>query len=572
MRTFFVIVCTSTELSCTLTIRHIGSVNTGSDGSFLMKRTDKLGFKLGIAFLTIAVISLAAVGILTYFHQMNVYRQQCEKNVKSVGRYIESLIVADGVDFIQYVDYYLEHYREIEVPMDADEYESYEREFNSLFQEKYPGKTLGVDIDFKDMDEEAKKAYFIYSHIYWVLTFEWARSDFNLPYTYFLLPDENTETVMYIVDAERVSRAGHKEFTEENPQFAPMDQDEGNDDRYMYLGDTYVNSINDQYAVMWNTWTTGEEQDGFVVWDNEWGETYSYYVPVIINGRKLGLVVTEEEIADVNREILANTISQLGIIAVIFLIAFAVMLLFIKTKYVSRIEKLESFVMSYTSSRDGAIADQIDANIKGKDEIGSLAREVVSMIKEIQNHIKFLMLTNQELADTKGDVAKMSDLARKDALTGIRNRTAYEDEVEKLECERKGGNTEFGIVMIDLNFLKRTNDTYGHEKGNESIKKLCYIVCHIFEHSPVFRIGGDEFVAILSNDDFRNRDALVERFESTLKNLSSMEELQPWERISAAIGMAVYEEGRDTCVDDVFKRADSAMYECKTRMKAVRGN
>ena len=132
------------------------------------------------------------------------------------------------------------------------------------------------------------------------------------------------------------------------------------------------------------------------------------------------------------------------------------------------------------------------------------------------------------------------------------------------------GNTEFGIAMIDLNFLKRINDTYGHEQGNIAIKKLCYTVCHVFEHSPVFRIGGDEFVVILKNNDYEDRDELIEDFRAQMELLQSDFSIEPWEQISAAIGIAVFEKDRDARVDNVFKRADQLMYENKKEMKAVR--
>ena len=161
-------------------------------------------------------------------------------------------------------------------------------------------------------------------------------------------------------------------------------------------------------------------------------------------------------------------------------------------------------------------------------------------------------------------------MANKDALTGIRNRAAYEKEMQRLEWELADGETDFAIAMIDLNFLKRINDTYGHEQGNYAIKKLCYIVCHVFEHSPVFRTGGDEFVVILKNEDFKNRDKLTEEFYSQLELLGGDESLEPWEKISAAIGVAVYDKEYDSSVDNVLKRADEIMYACKKDMKAVR--
>ena len=122
--------------------------------------------------------------------------------------------------------------------------------------------------------------------------------------------------------------------------------------------------------------------------------------------------------------------------------------------------------------------------------------------------------------------------------------------------------------MIDLNDLKRINDTYGHEKGNEAIIRLSEMVCDPFKHSMVFRIGGDEFAVILLNKDFRNRDALVVQIEGALNGLRRNNTLPLWEQISAAIGLATYDPEKDTSIEDAFRRADTRMYENKKRMKA----
>ena len=166
----------------------------------------------------------------------------------------------------------------------------------------------------------------------------------------------------------------------------------------------------------------------------------------------------------------------------------------------------------------------------------------------------------------------MSELATKDALTGIRNKTAYDKEFARLEWSIEEGTAEFGIAMVDLNFLKRINDTYGHEQGNIAIKKLCYIVCHVFEHSPVFRIGGDEFVIILENDDYKNIESLIKEFNDKLEAMSKEENLEQWEKVSAAIGYALYNASIDSSAANVFKRADKAMYNRKREMKAIREN
>ena len=88
------------------------------------------------------------------------------------------------------------------------------------------------------------------------------------------------------------------------------------------------------------------------------------------------------------------------------------------------------------------------------------------MIYELERYMKSLSKTTMDLQNTKKQAMEMSELAIKDSLTGIRNKTGYDKEVQKLEWEISSGLKDFGVAMIDLNFLKRINDTYGHDKGN----------------------------------------------------------------------------------------------------------
>ncbi len=158
----------------------------------------------------------------------------------------------------------------------------------------------------------------------------------------------------------------------------------------------------------------------------------------------------------------------------------------------------------------------------------------------------------------------------RDALTDVRNKLAYDEAMKQEQWGIDNGLTDIGIIMIDLNYLKKINDNYGHEKGNISLKVLCNVVCNTFKRSPVFRIGGDEFVVILRGDDFESRDILVKSFDQQLEALEGDPTLQPWEKVSAALGLAVYDERLDSNITSVFKRADAAMYEKKKAMKAAR--
>lgn len=154
--------------------------------------------------------------------------------------------------------------------------------------------------------------------------------------------------------------------------------------------------------------------------------------------------------------------------------------------------------------------------------------------------------------------------AYNDGLTNVKNKLAYLEALAELEIAVANGEiTEFGVVVFDVNGLKMINDTFGHEAGDEHIKSACKIICRKFEHSPVFRVGGDEFVALLKGDDYANREELIRSFreiiDENLKNGS----------VVVASGLAIYDASIDDNYNDVFKRADKFMYERKQELKSV---
>ena len=103
--------------------------------------------------------------------------------------------------------------------------------------------------------------------------------------------------------------------------------------------------------------------------------------------------------------------------------------------------------------------------------------------------------------------------ARTDPLTHVKNKLAYQDaEAAMEESIRRGERPAFALAIFDLNGLKYVNDTRGHEAGDEYIRDGCRQICVHFKHSPVFRIGGDEFAALLTGADYESRAELAEQF------------------------------------------------------------
>ena len=84
----------------------------------------------------------------------------------------------------------------------------------------------------------------------------------------------------------------------------------------------------------------------------------------------------------------------------------------------------------------------------------------------------------------------------------------------------------------------------------------------------MFRIGGDEFAAILRKQEYAQRDELIALFDQRCYDIRAVA-VSPWEKVDIARGMAVYEPDRDGSVEDVIRRADELMYENKRERKSV---
>ncbi len=187
----------------------------------------------------------------------------------------------------------------------------------------------------------------------------------------------------------------------------------------------------------------------------------------------------------------------------------------------------------------------------GDDEIGTLTTAFRNLMSHLGVYIKDL-----------------SDRAYVDALTSVRNKGAYDIFMQDLQTslQEQTNPQEFGVCIFDCNNLKKINDEYGHDKGDVYLKSACSLICDVFDHSPVFRIGGDEFAVILRGNDFANRDYLIEMFDDTCAKRRAQGQ-NPWERTDVARGVAVYDPDVDDTVSDVVRRADKLMYENKWTQK-----
>ena len=176
---------------------------------------------------------------------------------------------------------------------------------------------------------------------------------------------------------------------------------------------------------------------------------------------------------------------------------------------------------------------------------------------------KHLIVGIENIDDQVRALKTAKEKAIRDELTGVRNKNAFQDYESDLQKRVNAEEIdEFAIVMCDLNDLKKINDTRGHKAGDKYIKDSCKMICRVFTHSPVFRIGGDEFVAVLVGEDYENREELLEGLRKQV-----LENIKNDDIIVVATGMADYDSETDSRVTDVFERADKLMYENKRSLK-----
>lgn len=151
-----------------------------------------------------------------------------------------------------------------------------------------------------------------------------------------------------------------------------------------------------------------------------------------------------------------------------------------------------------------------------------------------------------------------------DTLTGLKNRRAMDHVLDR----QAAWGIQFGLMQIDLDWFKAVNDTLGHAAGDHVLQTVARVMVEeTRENDTVARVGGDEFVIVLPNA--HETSSLRSIGERIISRLSRPVPFQgEMCRISASIGVAIYEPGSDVSVADLMDDADVALYASKHRGRA----
>lgn len=191
----------------------------------------------------------------------------------------------------------------------------------------------------------------------------------------------------------------------------------------------------------------------------------------------------------------------------------------------------------------------------------ALARQVTLKL-ELRRTTSLLKAANEEL----------QNLSLTDDLTGLYNRRGFLFHAEqqlKLFRSRKSNDEGLWLMMIDLDGLKKINDTYGHEEGSFAIRKASEIIKQSFRDADIVaRLGGDEFIVLIINAASNVNEIIPDRIQEKLDDYNKTGE-KPY-KIAASCGLIKIEFAEDLPIEEIMRQADEEMYRQKRSRKAER--
>ena len=260
----------------------------------------------------------------------------------------------------------------------------------------------------------------------------------------------------------------------------------------------------------------------------------------LANGMTLVMFASYDDITQIRYDIEAKILLAVVLLAA----AFSFIVFWIVKKIVKPLRALTDAAVKLSGGDYDVKIEQSNTY-----EIQQLSTAFDNMLVKLREHQKIQHL-----------------LTYRDSLTGLRNTASYKAWVVDFDKKIQDKPFPFGVMMLDLNHLKETNDTYGHNVGDKLIKGAAQILSDSFKRSPVFRIGGDEFLVILQNRDFEDRETLFANFDEACAN-ASIDAENATIPIRIAKGFSTFDPDTDTQFSDVFNRADAEMYKNKKSMK-----
>ncbi len=298
---------------------------------------------------------------------------------------------------------------------------------------------------------------------------------------------------------------------------------------------------------------------------DKWGRFYSAYSPVFNSAGKVAGIIAVDIDADWYDEQLRHHIYLICIACGASLIAGG----FIVFLITGRLRKRFIFLNSEMTRLAGDV-EELASELHLVSETEQKPEEAANSGDDftlIESKLKFL---REELQNY---ITEAHSMAYTDSLTGLGNRNAYTKTIKRLNTQIVVGTADFSVAVFDINGLKLANDKFGHEFGDLMITTVSDILKDTLNTNMIYRIGGDEFVAILGNSDEHAFDQVFDSIKQRLDEMGNV--LRDGEKqvpLGVSKGAAYYIKDSDTDIKAIFHRADEAMYADKAAWYTKHGD
>lgn len=179
---------------------------------------------------------------------------------------------------------------------------------------------------------------------------------------------------------------------------------------------------------------------------------------------------------------------------------------------------------------------------------------------------KLAQLVAQQTEELRKANEELRHLANSDGLTSVGNRRSFQEFLTKEWHRAIRSKTEISLILLDIDYFKLFNDTYGHQAGDECLKKVAEAVKKA-THRPtdfVARFGGEEFAVILGGTDAEGAFSVAERILENIKELNiSHAASKNCIRLTVSVGVATTFADFETPETELIKLADKSLYEAK---------
>ncbi len=275
---------------------------------------------------------------------------------------------------------------------------------------------------------------------------------------------------------------------------------------------------------------------------------------VVINRVKMGFML-----------ILLNAVIKSSILIILFLWAFQKYLFNPISRLTQQIEKIDL-------KNIGDI--RIDLNINEENELKRLEMSFNQMLTQLQidrDYSNDLQMQHQDrlehqvikrTRELEEAIEELNKIAFKDPLTHLKNRRSFFEEGKNYMSIARRVKQPMSLLMVDLDYFKAINDTYGHIIGDKVLIDFAEKITDLLRESDLFaRIGGEEFTIILNNTDCHGAKVVAEKMCRLIEN-SVFKEEDVELSYNISIGVTELDED-DKQIDDLIRRADIALYRAK---------